>query len=115
MSDTLNPEVRGRIVPRKSWPREATPTDLAPAWAGEFVSFDDWVSFASKRLTGTYDPLMGNEVPSVCIDAFGRRCTLGGHFKRAHEGNVKVHTLDRLDSFIRGTAGKRLTYAELIA
>lgn len=85
MSDTLNPEVRGRIVPRKSWPREATPTDLAPAWAGEFVSFDDWVSFASKRLTGTYDPLMGNEVPSVCIDAFGRRCTLGGHFKRAHE------------------------------
>ena len=34
---------------------------------------------------------------------------------RLNEGNVKVHTLDRLDSFIRGTAGKRLTYAELIA
>lgn len=30
-------------------------------------------------------------------------------------GNVKEHTLDRLDSFIRAVDGKRLTYARLIA
>ena len=33
---------------------------------------------------------------------------------RLNEGNVKVHTLDRLDSFVDGMAGKRLTYAGLI-
>jgi hypothetical protein len=33
---------------------------------------------------------------------------------RVHgEGNVKNHTLTRLDSFIEGAAGKRLTYKEL--
>lgn len=77
--------VSGRIEPRKSWPRPATPTDLVPRWAGEFRDFEDWVAFASQRLTGTYDPMMGNEVPAICIDAFGRRCTLGGHFRRAKE------------------------------
>lgn len=33
---------------------------------------------------------------------------------RLNEGNVKIHTLDRLDSFVDGMAGKRLTYAGLI-
>ena len=33
---------------------------------------------------------------------------------RLNEGNVKVHTLDRLDSFVDGVVGKRLTYAGLI-
>jgi hypothetical protein len=32
---------------------------------------------------------------------------------RLNEGNVKNHTLTRLDSFIEGAAGKRLTYKEL--
>ena len=32
---------------------------------------------------------------------------------RLNEGNVKNHTLTRLDSFVDGTAGKRLTYKEL--
>ena len=32
---------------------------------------------------------------------------------RLNDGNVKVRTLARLDSFIAATAGKRLTYAEL--
>ena len=77
--------VQGRIVPRQSWPREATPTDLVPAWAGEFVSFEDWVNFARQRLTGTTDPLMGGEVKSICIDALGRRCTMGAHFMRARD------------------------------
>jgi hypothetical protein len=33
---------------------------------------------------------------------------------RLNEGNVAIHTLDRLDSFVDGMAGKRLTYAGLI-
>jgi hypothetical protein len=33
---------------------------------------------------------------------------------RLNEGNVQVHTLDRLDSFVDGMANKRLTYAGLI-
>lgn len=34
---------------------------------------------------------------------------------RLSDGSVKRHTLDRLDSFIAGVTGRRLTYAELIA
>lgn len=34
---------------------------------------------------------------------------------RLNDGNVARHTLDRLDSFMKGTAGKRLTYKKLIA
>jgi transposase-like protein len=34
---------------------------------------------------------------------------------RLNEGNVKVHTLERLDSFIDAVSGKRLTYKRLIA
>lgn len=78
-------EVEGHITPRMSWPRPATPTDLQPNWAGEFRSFDDWVNFASKRLTGTVDPLTGREVGSICVDAHGRRCTIGAHFHRARD------------------------------
>jgi transposase-like protein len=33
---------------------------------------------------------------------------------RLNEGNVERHTLERLDSFVDGTAGKRLTYKALI-
>jgi transposase-like protein len=33
---------------------------------------------------------------------------------RLNEGNVKRHTTQRIDSFVDGTAGKRLTYKDLI-
>ena len=33
---------------------------------------------------------------------------------RLNDGNVKRHTLDRLNSFVDGVAGKRLTYKALI-
>jgi hypothetical protein len=33
---------------------------------------------------------------------------------RRNEGNVERHTLQRLDSFVDGSAGKRLTYKRLI-
>jgi hypothetical protein len=86
-SESVEPSAAGYITPRVSWPRPTTPPDpvLVPNWAGEFRDFQDWVSFATNRLTGTYDPMMGNEVGAVCIDAFGRRCTAGGHFRRAKE------------------------------
>lgn len=82
---------KGYITRRVSWPRPPTPTDLTPAWHGEFVSFEDWVNFATTRLTGTYDPLMGGQVQAICIDNIGRRCTMGGHFRRARdEGTFPV-------------------------
>jgi transposase-like protein len=34
---------------------------------------------------------------------------------RLNEGDVKRHTLERLDSLVTATVGKRMTYAELIA
>lgn len=80
MSDTISY--------RTSWPRPATPTNLQPKWAGEFRDHADWVSFATTRLTGTYDKLMGDELRAICVDAKGRRCTMGGHFKRAQEENA---------------------------
>jgi hypothetical protein len=33
---------------------------------------------------------------------------------RLNEGNVNRHTMERLDSFVTGVAGKRLTYKQLI-
>lgn len=34
---------------------------------------------------------------------------------RLNEGNVARHTMDRLDSLIKGSFGKRLTYETLIS
>ena len=34
---------------------------------------------------------------------------------RLNDGNVARHTLERLNSFVDGVAGKRLTYKALIA
>jgi hypothetical protein len=34
---------------------------------------------------------------------------------RLNDGDVKRHTLERLDSFIAAISGKRLTYKELTA
>ena len=39
----------------------------------------------------------------------------GGAIFKLNEGDVKRHTLKRLDSFIDAIVGKRLTYARLIA
>lgn len=73
----------GSLSYSNSWPRPATPCDLVPLWAGEFRSFDDWVNFASKRLTGTYGKY--GEVKAICVDAHGRRCAIGGDFMRARD------------------------------
>jgi hypothetical protein len=34
---------------------------------------------------------------------------------RLNEGNCKIHTLNRIDSLLQKTVGKRMTYATLIA
>lgn len=34
---------------------------------------------------------------------------------RLNEGNVRVHTMDRIDALLRKTVGKRIRYADLIA
>lgn len=81
---------KGYITPRVSWPRPATPCELVPTWAGEFIDFDDWVSKASNRLTGTFNE-WGGEVPAICVDSLGRRCFQGGDFMRARdEGTFPV-------------------------
>lgn len=76
--------VEGSLNYRVSWPRPATPCDLVPLWKGEFRDFDDWVSFATTRLTGTTDE-RGVEVSAICVDALGRRCSVGAHFMRARD------------------------------
>lgn len=67
-----------------SWPRAATPCDLAPRWAGEFRDHGDWVSFASSRLTGCRGS-NGEEVKAICVDTLGRRCNSGGDMARARD------------------------------
>lgn len=74
----------GSLNYRVSWPRPATPCDLVPLWKGEFRDFNDWVSFATTRLTGTTDE-RGVEVSAICVDALGRRCSVGAHFMRARD------------------------------
>ena len=80
---------RGTLIYRRRWPRDPSPCDLVPLWAGEFRDFNDWVSFATQRLTGTGDERV--EMPAACIDNIGRRCTIGAHFMRARdEGTFPV-------------------------
>ena len=74
----------------KSWPRGATPCDLVPNWEGEFRDHQDWVNFASKRLTVASDS-NGHQLSAICVDTLGRRCTNGGDMARARdEGTFPV-------------------------
>lgn len=78
------------ITIRKSWPRTATPCTLVPKWEGEFRDFQDWVSFASKRLTVGTDS-NGNPLSAICVDSLGRRCNNGRDMARARdEGTFPV-------------------------
>lgn len=80
---SLPPDSNMRYIPG-GWPRAATPCDLVPRWAGEFSSFNDWVSKATTRLSGAKGS-MGHVVPAICVDAKGRRCSIGADFHRARE------------------------------
>lgn len=73
----------GSLCYRVSWPRPATPCNLVPLWKGEFRDFNEWVSKATTRLTGTHNGR--SEVKAICVDALGRRCHDGGDFMRARD------------------------------
>ncbi len=75
---------RGSLEYIMRWPRPTTAPDLVPLWVGEFRDFNDWVNFATKRLSEAAGDKYG-AMQSVCIDALGRRCTIGGHFMRARD------------------------------
>lgn len=49
------------------------------------------------------------------IHAFDARIYVQEFAWRLNEGDVKRHTLERLNSFVDAIVGKRLTYARLIA
>lgn len=83
---TFDPS-RGSLNYRISWPLDATPCNLIPLWAGEFRDFNDWVSFATTRLTGTTNQ-RGVEAKAICVDARGRRCIMGADFMRARDENT---------------------------
>jgi hypothetical protein len=52
---------------------------LVPKWEGEFKTFSQWVSHAQDALSSP------NHYPAVCIDAIGRRCTIGKDFMTARD------------------------------
>lgn len=61
--------------------------ELKPNWAGCFATFDDWVNRAT-RLLHDYappHPCDGRPMPAICVDAKGRRCTMGFDFIRARD------------------------------
>ena len=55
-----------------------------PAWAGQFDTFDDWVSHATSALAGETGSV-GEKVSAFCVDAKGRRCNVGADFMRARD------------------------------
>jgi len=66
------------------------PTPLAgfePDWAGQFDTFDHWVNFAERALTGVYGST-GQKLPAFCIDAKGRRCHCGKDFETARRDDA---------------------------
>jgi transposase-like protein len=79
--------------------------------AGEYVRDDVstnsiesvWAVF-KRGVYGTFHHVSGKHLHRY-VDEFSFRL---------NEGNVKNHTLTRLDSFVDGVAGKRLTYKGLI-
>lgn len=52
---------------------------MVPKWEGEFRSHSDWVNRAQRALSSP------SNRPAVCIDAKGRRCTIGADMARARD------------------------------
>lgn len=89
MSASESSHERG-ITVGLSWPRPTTPAPIVPRFEGEFRNHQDWVNFASKRLTVARDS-NGAQLTSMCVDTLGRRCANGRDMKRAEdEGTFPV-------------------------
>lgn len=67
-------------------------------------ALDAYITARERGLIGIYHHASPKHLPRY-VDEFSFRL---------NEGNVKHHTMTRLDSFVKGTAGKRLTYKGLI-
>jgi hypothetical protein len=119
-SDVIHDEIREHVEPGS-----AIHTDEFAAYrgiagfthesvnhgAGEFVrddvttnSIESFFAVFKRGVYGTFHHVSPKHVHRY-VDEFAFRL---------NEGNVKRHTLQRLDSFVDGTVGKRLTYKDLI-
>lgn len=64
---------------------------LQPRFEGYFADYTQWVSFASRWLTGRTGN-RGEAVSAMCVDTLGRRCNIGADFMRARdEGTFPVY------------------------
>lgn len=52
---------------------------LAPNWAGEFKTYEQWVNKGQSWLKSQ------SHRPAICVDAKGRRCALGADMIRARD------------------------------
>lgn len=68
----------------RPWHNPTPLPGFEPEWAGQFDTFNDWVDYATKALTGELGTV-GNELSSFCVDAKGRRCSCGADFMRARD------------------------------
>lgn len=74
----------------RPWHKGSACPHLKPKILGQFDTHQDWVSHASRALTGFTDS-NGWELKAICIDDRGRRCANGGDFARARdEGTFPV-------------------------
>jgi hypothetical protein len=64
---------------------EVEKVDLTPNWAGEFKSYEQWVAKGRSWLKSE------SHRPPICVDAKGRRCSIGADMARARdEGTFPV-------------------------
>lgn len=68
----------------RPWQKPTPLEGWTPKWAGQFDTFQDWVSHASRALTGEVDS-NGYRLAGFCVDAKGRRCHNGRDFMRARD------------------------------
>lgn len=68
----------------RPWHNPTPLIGFEPDWLGQFDTFQDWVSHASRALTGL-EGNHGEEIKAICVDAKGRRCHIGGDFMRARD------------------------------
>ncbi|MEP9376158.1 hypothetical protein ABLE91_05550 [Aquabacter sp. CN5-332] len=71
----------------RPWHAPTPLVGFSPEWAGQFDTFNDWVSHASRALTGETGS-MGEELRAFCVDTKGRRCHIGADFMRARDENA---------------------------
>ncbi len=74
----------------RPWQNPTPLVNFVPNWAGQFDTFSDWVNHASRALTGVEYSTgglgqTGDGVPSICVDAKGRRCAIGKDFMTARD------------------------------